>query len=190
MTTLPVTPAPARTYPTHAATANVFTNLQTPSPVEPRTDFHKTPAAYKTCSFVKTDGTLCQCPALTGQDFCYHHNRARLRQRNLRQARALKRDVPATMDDVNARILESLQIPCFDDAASIQTALSILVQAVIANHISLRRAGLVLYALHTAAANLKAVRGDAAAAAGLTLQDPQPIAELVAALGIHTPPRL
>jgi hypothetical protein len=196
MTNLAPTPSPSRTYPPTPASPNVFTNLPNPSPVEPRTDFHTQPlpkpaTTYKTCTFIKTDGSVCQCPALTGQDFCYHHNRARLRQRNLQQARELKKSagVPATLDDVNARILESLQVPCFDDAASIQNALSIVVQAVISNHISLRRAGLVLYALHTAASNLKAVRYEAAAGSGTALRDPQPIAALVAALGVDNLPR-
>ena len=184
MTNIAATPSAAGTYKSQPATPNQIRNLQTPSPVDAHKDFHS--SRFRTCQFVKTGGSLCQSPALTANDFCYHHQRDRLRQRNLQQARKLKAasSLPATMDDVNARILESLQIPAFDDAASIQVALSIVVQALVSNHISLRRAGLILYALHTAAANLKSVRAELQAAKGMVLSDPQPIAELVrSALG-------
>jgi hypothetical protein len=57
-------------------------------------------------------------------------------------------------------------------------------RALVSGHISMRRAGLILYCLQTAAANLKAYNAQLAADAELATADPHPIAPLLAV----TPP--
>ena len=135
---------------------------------------------YKTCNHVRTNGTVCQSPALKGANFCYFHQRERQRLDNLRQARTVKlcTKVPGR-DDMDAEILESLALPVLEDAAAIQVAISAVLRAFGAGHIRPRRAGLMLYSLQIAAMNLKNVRlnlYDTDAVAG---SDPEPIAKLV-----------
>ena len=116
---------------------------------------------YPTCQHVKTHGAMCESPALKGSRFCYFHQRDLERQSNLRQARDLKlsrRKEHFTEDDLNAEILESLQLPLFEDANAIQVALSNLARAIAGNHIAERRAALLLYSLQIAVSNVGNLR--------------------------------
>ncbi|MGH9532101.1 MAG: hypothetical protein ACRD2Q_06880 [Terriglobales bacterium] len=135
---------------------------------------------YPTCNHVRTNGTVCQSPALRESNFCYFHQRERQRQDNLRQARTVKLStkVPAR-DDMDAEILESLALPVLEDAAAIQVAASAVVQAIASNHIRPRRAGLLLYALQIAALNLPRVRLNLYETDPIAATDPEPIEKLV-----------
>ncbi len=135
---------------------------------------------YPTCNHVRTNGTVCQSPALRESNFCYFHQRERQRQHNLRQARTVKLSTKAPgRDDMDAEILESLALPVLEDAAAIQVAASALVRAVTSNHITERRAGLALYGLQIAAMNLPRVRLNLYDSDAIAALDPDPIDDLV-----------
>jgi hypothetical protein len=135
---------------------------------------------FKTCNHVRTNGTVCQSPALKGGLYCYFHHRDRQRMENLRQARTVKLStkVPGR-DDIDAEILESLALPVLEDAAAIQVAASILIKAVTSGHITERRAGLALFGLQIAALNLPRVRLNLYETDAVAATDPEPIQKLV-----------
>ena len=135
---------------------------------------------YKTCNHVRTNGAVCQSPALKGGLFCYFHQRDRQRLENLRQARTVKLStrVPGR-DDMDGEILESLALPVLEDAAAIQVATSNVLRALGAGHIRPRRAGLLLYGLHIAAMNLQRVRLNLYDTDAIAATDPEPIEKLV-----------
>ena len=81
---------------------------------------------------------LCGSPALRGLPFCYFHERWRRIRPHRRPG-----DAPR------------LQLPLLEDANAIQMALQQVMQAILDNQIDNKRAGLLLYALQTASANLK-----------------------------------
>jgi len=83
------------------------------------------------CEKVREDGTMCGCPRMNGHNYCYAHER-------MLQARARK-----------------LELPPLEDGNGIQMALMLVQRALIDDEISVKKAGLLLYSLQTAALNLK-----------------------------------
>jgi hypothetical protein len=135
---------------------------------------------YPTCNFIKTNGTVCESPAMKDRELCYYHGRDKTRIENFQQARGLKSDDymnghPALQASLNPEIMESLDIPALDDAASIQVALTNLLRAVCYEHISEKRAGLALYALQVAVSNLSNLQLAITEGQKVATQDPQPI---------------
>lgn len=96
------------------------------------------------CEHVKVNGEFCGSPALRGRNYCYFH--LNFIGRRMRAERAQFR---ATAFGVSP-----LQLPPLEDANSIQMALTLVIDAILDARINERRAGLVLYALQTASANL------------------------------------
>jgi hypothetical protein len=135
------------------------------------------------CAQVGVNGAICKSPALRENKLCYYHNRDQQRRVVFQQARQMKlskdfADYPAQQELLNPEILEALDLPALDDAASIQVALTSVYRALLSGHIDTKRGGLVLYALQIAAANiqnavLRPLTNDQVAA-----EDAQPIAPL------------
>lgn len=92
----------------------------------------------RNCKHIKANGTLCESPALRNDEYCYFHLAARDRIR--RQAAAA----------VSKRIL---QLPVLEDQQTIQLALGDVANALLADRIDARKAGLIFYALQTASHN-------------------------------------
>jgi len=135
---------------------------------------------YPTCNFIKTNGTVCESPAMKDRELCYYHGRDKTRIENFQQARGLKSDDymnghPALQASLNPEIMESLDIPALDDAVSIQVALTNILRAVCYEHISEKRAGLALYALQVAVSNLSNLQLAITEGQKVATQDPQPI---------------
>jgi hypothetical protein len=101
------------------------------------------------CQHIKVNGTQCGCPALRRNQLCYFHKRhhderAQLnldRTKNDRLKAARRR--PTTID-----------LPVLEDANSIQVSLMQIMRLIITGEIDAKTAGLLLYALQTASANL------------------------------------
>ena len=136
---------------------------------------------YPNCQHVKTNGSVCESPALKDSAFCYFHQRDRQRLRNLQQAREVKLSRSrgrGTEDDLNAEILESLQLPLLEDPAAIQVALSSVARAIAGHHIAERRAALLLYSLQIAVSNIGGVRTAPLLNQRFALSDADPIPDL------------
>ena len=98
------------------------------------------------CQHIKVNGTQCGCPALRRNKLCYfhklhHEERVELNLDRLKDARARRRNVAITL-------------PVLEDANSIQVSLMQIMRLIVAGHIDGKTAGLLLYALQTASANL------------------------------------
>jgi hypothetical protein len=91
------------------------------------------------CAKIKTDGTQCGSPKMRNHFYCFAHYQ---------------------MQDALA---EKLVLPPLEDANAIQTAIMLVQRALIDDEISEKKAGLLLYSLQIAAANVaKTTFGQAA----------------------------
>src|SRR6266849_22551 len=91
---------------------------------------------------VKVNGTQCGSPALRRRRFCYFHENYRLTQARL------------LADESNVRICN---FPLLEDANSIQVAVMQVIHLLGSGKVDTKVAGLMLYALQTASANMKRV---------------------------------
>ena len=88
----------------------------------------------KTCTHIKISGVRCGSPSLRGERFCYYHQRMHRGVRTPPQSRLHP-------------------IACIEDKESIQAALAEVINALLRNTIDLKRATLILRALHIAVKN-------------------------------------
>jgi hypothetical protein len=133
---------------------------------------------YPECRYVRPSGGTCNAPALKGSHWCYFHGRLQERKSIRHSHRradgrfiALPQPQPEgdalrTIDygtypvaaaEVHPNRIDSasLDLPSLEDAVSIQLALIDVAQALAANRIDTKRAGLLLYALQVASANVQ-----------------------------------
>jgi hypothetical protein len=96
------------------------------------------------CTHIKTNGTQCESPALRGRRFCFFH-------KNWHGQRIQLNAQPAPLD-------RNFTLPVLEDANAIQVALMQVMHLLLSGQIEHKTAGLLLYALQTAAANLRATR--------------------------------
>jgi len=96
------------------------------------------------CQHIKTNGTQCGPPALRRKRFCYFHNRWRATSINLKRASA-------------SRSASLLELPVLEDAGSIQVALMQVMRLILLRQLDHKTAGLLLYGLQTASANLRRI---------------------------------
>jgi hypothetical protein len=82
------------------------------------------------CAFIREDGTVCKSPRMKNDIHCYAHHQ-------MRHARA-----------------ENLWLPALTDANAIQRAVMVVQRALIDDEISEKKAGLLLYSIQIAAANV------------------------------------
>lgn len=99
---------------------------------------------YELCRHVKTNGTRCLSPALTGEMWCFFHERLISRHRNLS---AYKKDKPPNI----------IQFPALEDRESVQVALSLVADAIITGVLHEKRATLVLRAISLASRNAASI---------------------------------
>jgi len=92
------------------------------------------------CTHIKTNGTQCGSPALRGRRFCFFH-------KNWQGQRI----------QLNAKPADSLTftLPVLEDADSVQVALMQVMRLILSGQLESKTAGLLLYALQTAATNLR-----------------------------------
>jgi hypothetical protein len=92
-----------------------------------------------TCTHIKVTGVRCGSPALRGEQFCYFHQNAHRSVRRPKQSRLHP-------------------IALIEDEESIQYALMEVINALMRNTIDLKRATLILRALHIAVKNASRVK--------------------------------
>ncbi len=92
------------------------------------------------CTHIKTNGTQCGSPALRGRRFCFFH-------KNWQGQRIALNAQPAAP--------LSFTMPVLEDADSVQVALMQVMRLILAGQLDPKIAGLLLYALQTAALNLR-----------------------------------
>ena len=136
---------------------------------------------YPECRHVLASGGTCNSPALAKSAWCYFHTRLHHRQGERPAARHTHRRpdgrfaaLPAPSDNAdaiqtidygpypvgaatNSATWENtpLELPPLEDTVSIQLALIDVLQALAANQLDTKRAGLLLYGLQVASANVQ-----------------------------------
>jgi hypothetical protein len=90
------------------------------------------------CRHIFTEGRRCGSPSLRGEDFCYYHHTTRRPTPN-----------PRTREDRYA-----FDLPLPEDRGAIQLAIGQILLRIAHNQIDSKRAGLLLYGLQIASANL------------------------------------
>jgi hypothetical protein len=134
---------------------------------------------YPECRHVLASGDTCNSPALAKSAWCYFHTRMHHRQGQRQAARHTHRRpdgrfaaLPApsekhieTIDYGSYPVAHPatsentpLDLPPLEDTASIQLALIDVLQALAANQLEPKRAGLLLYGLQVASANVQKMR--------------------------------
>ncbi len=99
------------------------------------------PETIARCQHIKVNGTQCGSPAVRAQRFCYFHNQFRQKQLQINSNMQQQR--------------WKITLPLLEDANSIQMGLVQVMRLLVTQQIEYRAAGLMLYALQTASANLK-----------------------------------
>lgn len=99
------------------------------------------PESIARCQHLKVNGTQCGSPALHLHKFCYFHKQ--WRQKRLVINSNLQRE------------RGQVTLPVLEDADSIQMGLVEVMRLLVTQQIDHKTAGLLLYALQTASANLK-----------------------------------
>ena len=99
------------------------------------------------CQHLKVNGTQCGSPALKQKKFCFFHNRWSETHLDLNRAGAL-------------RVTSTGILPVLEDADSIQVALMQIMRLILCRQLDNKIAGLLLYALQTASANLRHTQFD------------------------------
>jgi hypothetical protein len=94
------------------------------------------------CQHIKVNGTQCGCPALRRNKLCYFHKRHHDERLQLNADKARRR-------------APTIDLPVLEDANSIQVSLMQIMRLIVAGQIDGKTAGLLLYALQTASANLR-----------------------------------
>ncbi len=95
----------------------------------------------KTCTHIKVSGVRCQGPALRGEQFCYFHQQAH---------RSVRRPPYSRLHP----------IAIIEDEDAIQASLMEVINGLVRNTLDVKRASLILRALHIAVKNASRVRLD------------------------------
>src|SRR5437870_2550285 len=96
------------------------------------------------CQHIKTNGTQCGSPALRNGDYCYFHRRWRMTTVDLSHSAH--------------HVTTEFVLPVLEDADSIQITLGQIMRMIVCRQVDTKSAGLLLYALQIASANLRRTR--------------------------------
>jgi hypothetical protein len=101
--------------------------------------------SFRSCSHFKSDGVKCDAPALRNQTLCYFHYRWPKRQQ-----RRVQLGGP-----VGANNNTGIEFPTLESYEDIQVGIMEVLQAIVDDRVSTKRAGLMLYALQIASGNMR-----------------------------------
>jgi hypothetical protein len=99
---------------------------------------------YQLCRHIRTNGLQCQAPSLREATYCYFHTRLHKRHAAFRPQGEAVRYVIAG---------QHVQLLALEDRESVQTALSVVINALALGQLETRRATALLYGLQLAAMN-------------------------------------
>ena len=106
---------------------------------------------YELCRHIKANGIQCKAPSLTGEEWCYFHNRLHQRHSGFRHTAATRGYlIPG----------QHIQLTALEDRESVQVALSVVINALATGHLDTRRATALLYGLQLAATNSARIQSE------------------------------
>jgi hypothetical protein len=96
------------------------------------------------CRHIKTNGTRCKAPSLTGGLWCYFHHRLHQRHTTFRPTGATRGYlIPG----------QHIELSALEDRESVQVALSVVINALATGQLDIKRATALLYGLQLASNN-------------------------------------
>ena len=139
------------------------------------------------CTHIRTNGSVCQSPALKGEPLCFFHNKLRVTHRRpptvepltsfWQETHIRMEGDPEGDPGAIARAYphqNEIEFPPLEDAESVQLATSMLFQAIATGQIYFKRARLLLYTLKIAVINQRALTQSRAADAASPSTLPPP----------------
>src|SRR5947207_11485034 len=96
------------------------------------------------CQHIKTNGTQCGSPVLRNGEYCYFHRRWRMTTVDLSHSAH--------------HVTTEFVLPVLEDADSIQITLGQIMRMIVCRQVDTKSAGLLLYGLQIASANLRRTR--------------------------------
>ncbi len=128
-------------------------------------------AKFATCRHTKTNGRVCQSPALTGGALCFFHNKLHQTHRrpadpepltsHWQEEEILETWDPSGEDPIAVKDIyprqDDIRFPPLEDAESVQLATSMLFQAIATGQIEFKRARLLIATLKIACINQRAL---------------------------------
>jgi hypothetical protein len=101
------------------------------------------------CRHIKTNGTRCQAPSLTGGLRCYFHQRLHQRHNTFRPTAATRGYlIPG----------QHVELSALEDRESVQVALSVVINALATGQLEIKRATALLYGLQLASNNARGLQ--------------------------------
>jgi hypothetical protein len=101
------------------------------------------------CRHIKTNGTRCQAPSLTGGLWCYFHHRLHQRHNTFRPTAATRGYlIPG----------QHVELSALEDRESVQVALSVVINALATGQLDIKRATALLYGLQLASNNTRGLQ--------------------------------
>jgi hypothetical protein len=101
------------------------------------------------CRHIKTNGTRCQAPSLTGGFWCYFHHRLHQRHNTFRPTAATRGYlIPG----------QHVELSALEDRESVQVALSVVINALATGQLDIKRATALLYGLQLASNNARGLQ--------------------------------
>jgi hypothetical protein len=100
------------------------------------------PRIIRRCQHIKVNGEQCGSPALARKRFCYFHDHWKAQEILFAGAKPLQR-------------IATMTLPVLEDPNAVQVALMQVMQLLMTHEINTKDAGLLLYGLQTASANLR-----------------------------------
>jgi hypothetical protein len=120
---------------------------------------------YELCRHIKTNGTRCKAPSLTGGTWCYFHSRLHQRHTSYRH-NAVTRGylLPG----------QHIELTALEDRESVQVALSVVINALATGNLEPKRATVLLYGLQLASNNARGLHAEPFASEAVRTVEPSP----------------
>jgi hypothetical protein len=114
----------------------------------------RNPCNTSSADNIKTNGTPCKAPSLTGGPWCYFHHRLHDRHKTYRHTEATRGYlVPG----------QHIELTALEDRESVQLALSCVINALATGRLETKRATALLYGLQLASNNAASLRTEPSA---------------------------
>ena len=110
---------------------------------------------YELCRHIKANGIQCKAPSLTGEEWCYFHNRLHQRHSSYRHTAATRGYLLPG---------QHIQLTALEDRESVQVSLSVVINALATGKLETKRAVALLYGLQLASNNARGLQTEPYAA--------------------------
>jgi hypothetical protein len=129
---------------------------------------------YALCRHIKTNGTQCEAPSLSNDQWCFFHSR-------LHQRHSRFRPIEVASDSIVRA--QPVHLSALEDRESVQVALSVVINALASGQMESRQATALLYGLQIASSNLARMNSNPSPAKVVVSAEPTPEGQFLAEPG-------